>query len=133
MADRRYHDHVGDERAQAADEVGVARAEPGHHTRRLANQGGGVARLGPEQAIEVERLERERSVDDSERGEEPPDPGLGGEDQRLTGVPVPQGPESRDREQDVAQRTGMDGERQGERRAKAAACRRPFVASAVPV
>ncbi len=101
--------------------------------RRRTKSGAGVARLGPEQAGEVERLERERSVHDSERGEEPADPGLGGEDQRLTGVSVPQGPESRDREQNVAQRAGMDGERQGERRAKAASCRRPFVASAVPV
>jgi hypothetical protein len=92
-----------------------------------------VARLGPEQAVEAERLERDRSVHDAERREEVADSGLGGDDQRLARVPVLQEPEGRDREQDVAQRAGMDGECQGERRARAASCRRPFVASAVPV
>ena len=132
-ADRRGHDRVGDERAEAADEVGVARAEPRHHARRLAKQGRGGARLGPEEAVEAERLEREGSIHDAERRKEVADPGLRGERQRLARAPGLEGAEGRDREQDVAQRAGMDGERQGERRARAASCTRPFVASAVDV
>jgi len=40
--------------------------------------------------------------------------------------------ERRDGEQNVAERSRMDGERQGERSARAASWSRPFVASAVP-
>jgi hypothetical protein len=41
--------------------------------------------------------------------------------------------ERRDGEQDVAQRPGMNDERQGRRSASAASWSRPLVASAVPV
>ncbi len=92
----------------------------------------GVARRGPEQAVEAERVERDRPVDDAERREKLADPGLGGEEQGLGGILVLDEPERRDREQNVAERARMDDERQGERSARAASCNRPFVASAVP-
>src|SRR5207245_9560650 len=71
-------------------------------------------------------------VHDAERREKLADPGLGGEQQGLEWVPVLQESERRDGEQNVAERSRMDGERQGERSARAASWSRPFVASAVP-
>jgi len=132
LADRPDHDCVGDERGETTDEVGVARAEPRHHTRRVTQQGRGLARLGPELALEAKRVERDRPVHDAERREKLADPGLGGKQQGLEWVPVLQESERRDGEQNVAERSRMDGERQGERSARAASWSRPFVASAVP-
>jgi hypothetical protein len=86
-----------------------------------------------EQRGETERVEVDGTVDDTERGEETADPRLSGQREPLVGPAPPGCAERRDRQQDVAQRPGMDDEGQRRSSASAASWRRPFVASAVPV
>lgn len=92
----------------------------------------GVGRL-LEQRGETKRVEVDGAVDDTERGEETADPRLSGQREPLVGPAPPSCAERRDRQQDVAQRPGMDDEGQRRSSASAASWRRPFVASAVPV
>ena len=120
------------ERRESRDEPSVVRAEPADEAPRAPNLGGDVVRLARQQRIEPERLERERPVRDAERREEAAEARLAREGERLVGARRLQGAERRDGEQDVAERAGMDRERQGRSSARAASCRRPFVASAVP-
>jgi hypothetical protein len=86
-----------------------------------------------EERGEPERVEVDESIDDLERGEEAADPGLGRNRKRLVGPAPSRRAERRDRQQDIAQRAGMDDEGQRRSNASAASWRRPFVASAVPV
>lgn len=120
----------------------LARAEPRHQVPGFAKIGG--APRGPfalasdvgrllEQRGETERVEVDGAVDDTERGEQTADPRLSGQREPLVGPAPPGCAERRDRQQDVAQRPGMDDEGQRRSSASAASWRRPFVASAVPV
>jgi hypothetical protein len=86
-----------------------------------------------EQRGEPERVEVDGPIDDSERGEETTDPRLSSQRETLGGPASPGRAERRDRQQDVAERPGMDDEGQRRSSASAASWRRPFVASAVPV
>jgi hypothetical protein len=86
-----------------------------------------------EQRGKPERVEVDGPIDDPERGEETADPRLRRECQPLVGPAPSRRAERRDRQEDVAQRAGMDDERQRRSSASAASWRRPFVASAVPV
>ena len=141
-ADRRGDHRVGRERRYPSDEVRLARAEPRHQVPGFAKIGG--APRGPfalaadgvrllEQRGETERVEVDGAVDNTKRGEETADPRLSGQRQPLVGPAPPGCAERRDRQQDVAERPGMDDEGQRRSSASAASWRRPFVASAVPV
>jgi len=103
----------------------------------------GRARLGPyglvtemvrllEQRGQPERVKVDGPIDDTERGQETADPRLRRERQCVVGPAPPRRAERRDRQEDIAQRAGMDDEGQRRSSASAASWRRPFVASAVP-
>ena len=92
-----------------------------------------AGRFDLEERREPERLEVAGSIHDTERAQEIADPRLRRENERVVRPALLQGAERWDRQEDVAQRSGMDDECQGRRRASAASWRRPFVASAVPV
>jgi hypothetical protein len=86
-----------------------------------------------EQRGDPERVEVHGAIDDTQRGEETPDLRLSGQRQPLVGPASPDRAERRDRQQNIAERPGMDDEGQRRSSASAASWRRPFVASAVPV
>jgi hypothetical protein len=79
--------------------------------------------LDLEERCEAERFDVDGAIHHAERGEEAPDPRLRREDQRLGWPALPQRAECRNRQKDVAQRSGMNGERQRRRRASAASWR----------
>ena len=136
-------DHgVGYERLDPPGEVGLPGAKPRHQVAGLAKVG--RAPLGPcalaldaigllEERGEPERVEVDESIDDLERSEEAADPGLGRNHKGFVWPAPSRRAERRDRQQDIAQRAGMDDEGQRRSNASAASWRRPFVASAVPV
>ena len=140
-ADRWGDDGAGDQRRELLDKVRLARTDPGDHAcgpaqiltaprRPTALR----AHATPfEQRGEPEGFEVGGPIHDAERGQEPGDPRLRREHEWVVSPATFQGAERRDRQEDVAQRSGVDDERQGRRSASAASCRRPFVASAVPV
>ena len=140
---RRGDDRTGRERREPADESRLARADPGDHAtgatqvrrapRRPPPLGVDAGGFDLEERREPERLEVAGSIHDTERAQELADPWLRRENERVVRPALLQGAERGDRQEDVAQRSGMDDERQGRRRASAASWRRPFVASAVPV
>ena len=141
-AHRRGDHGFGYERPDPPGEVGLTGAKPRHQVAALTKVG--RAPLGPfaltldaigllEERGEPERVEVDESIDDVERGEEAADPGLGRNRKRFVGPAPSRRAERRDRQQDIAQRAGMDDEGQRRSNASAASWRRPFVASAVPV
>jgi hypothetical protein len=141
-AHRRGDHRVGYERRDPPGEVGLAGAKPRHQVAGLAKVGRalpGPFALAPdgvgllEERGEPERVEVDGSIDDPERGEEAADPGLCRERKRFVGPAPSRRAERRDGQQGVTQRAGMDDEGQRRSSASAASCRRPFVASAVPV
>ena len=85
-----------------------------------------------EQRGQPERVEVRGPIDDTKRGQETAHPRLRRESQRVVGPAPSRRAERRDRQEDVAQRAGMDDEGQRRSSASAASWRRPFVASAVP-
>jgi len=141
-ADRRGDHRSGYEGREPPGEAELAGAEPRHQMSGLTKIG--RAAYGPlgltagtvrllEQRGEPERVEVDGPIDDPERGEETADPRLRRECQPLVGPAPARRAERRNRQEDVAERAGMDDERQRRSSASAASWRRPFVASAVPV
>src|SRR4029450_5806969 len=102
--------------------------------RTVGAAGGQFARRADrdrrEQRVEPETLEVERSVDDAQDLEEAADPRLRRDGERIVRSLAPQDAERGNGQEYVAQRAGMDRERQGRSSANAASWRRPFVASA---
>src|SRR5213593_883243 len=137
---RRGDDGTGRERREPANERRLARADPGDHAtgatqvrRALSGPptlGADAVGFDLEERREPERLDVAGSIHDTERGQKLADPWLRREDERIVRPALPQGAERWDRQEHVTERAGMDDERQGRRRASAAWCRRPFVASA---
>jgi hypothetical protein len=126
------------ERREPSHESRLARAYPRHDPRgspQIVRAAGRpfalrAGRDRREQRVEPETLEVERSVDDAQDLEEAADPRLRRDDERIMRSLAPQDAQRGNGQEDVAQRAGMDRERQGRSSASAASWRRPFVASA---
>jgi hypothetical protein len=131
-------DRSRNERREPSHESRLARAHPRHDPRgspQIVRAAGGpfalrAGRHGREQRVEPETLEVERSVDDAQDLEEAADPRLRRDGERIVRSLAPQDAERGNGQEYVAQRAGMDRERQGRSSANAASWRRPFVASA---
>jgi hypothetical protein len=140
-ADRRRNDRPGRERGQAADEARIARADPRDDPPRLPQVFGATLRpatsgvrlalvVAGEEDVEAERIEVDPTVYHAERRQQAADARLRAEDERLAGPAPPERAQRRNRQQDVAERAGMDGERQGRKRDSTVSWSRPFVAIA---